>query len=245
VASVYKIGVVSRRTGLSAATLRTWEDQYGLLAPLRTPGGTRLYSEDDIERAGYIRALVRERGYSLNAVANSLDGAADATVSEKEVHGVLRRLVRAGIGWQAVATFVEGVKVLTGSAVAALGLYLPSPQSICFVVTVGAGRLRRLGGKPIPATDFPVAWQQAIDAHQPCFHQDLQQLKLPAALGRWVRETKTRSFHAEPLTVGWRLVGVLMIGSPTVAGISGGGREICARLAIPAGPVLSTFASQF
>src|SRR5438132_6122471 len=35
VPGLYKIGVVSERVGLSPGTLRLWEDQYGLLTPLR------------------------------------------------------------------------------------------------------------------------------------------------------------------------------------------------------------------
>jgi len=72
---VFKIGVVSQRTGLSASTLRLWEDQYGLLAPKRSRGGTRLYSDSDVERILYVRHLVRERGFALGAIAAIIDEA--------------------------------------------------------------------------------------------------------------------------------------------------------------------------
>ena len=88
-------------------------------------------------------------------------------------------------------------------------------------------------------------WQQTISAQQPCFHPDLLRLKLAASLTGWVRETRTRSFYAEPLTVGRKLVGVPMMGSPTAAGISRRAQEICERLAVPAGPTISLFAAQF
>src|ERR1700737_306167 len=74
-AGLYKIGVVSQKTGLSASTLRLWEDQYGLLAPARSEGGTRLYSESDLERILYVRHLVHERGYALAAIADIIDEA--------------------------------------------------------------------------------------------------------------------------------------------------------------------------
>ncbi|TLN04712.1 MerR family transcriptional regulator, partial [bacterium] len=35
-------------TGLTPATLRAWEQRYGLFKPQRSPGGQRLYSEDEI-----------------------------------------------------------------------------------------------------------------------------------------------------------------------------------------------------
>ncbi|TMD48878.1 MAG: MerR family transcriptional regulator, partial [Chloroflexi bacterium] len=78
---VYKIGAVSQKTGLSSSTLRLWEDQYGLLAPLRTKGGTRLYSESDVERVLYVRDLVRERGFALDAIADIIDEASSSVPS--------------------------------------------------------------------------------------------------------------------------------------------------------------------
>ena len=77
-AGIYKIGVVSRKTGLSPSTLRLWEDQYGLLAQHRTRGGTRIYSEADVERVLYVRHLVRERGIALRAIADILDEASSS-----------------------------------------------------------------------------------------------------------------------------------------------------------------------
>lgn len=244
-ASIYKIGAVSKQTGLSVATLRSWEGQYGLLAPQRTPGGTRLYSNDDVERARYFRTLIRERGYSLNALAAAVTATPDRPASDSAVQSVLRRLVRADPGWQPTLAFLDGVKALTGMAIAAIGLYLPLREAVYFAVTVGAARGRQFGGTPIAVSEFPVSWQQAINAQQACFHPDLLRLKLPRSLTAWARETRTRSFYAEPLTIGRRLVGVLMIGSPIAAGISRTAEEICARLAIPAGPTISFFAAQF
>jgi DNA-binding transcriptional MerR regulator len=71
----FKIGAVSRRTGISPATLRVWEDEYGLLTPERSPGRQRLYTENDIDRIVYVRELISNRGYSLQGVAALLDEA--------------------------------------------------------------------------------------------------------------------------------------------------------------------------
>ena len=51
---VYRVGELSRRTGVSAQLLRAWERRYGLLRPARSPGGLRLYSDADLER---VRAM--------------------------------------------------------------------------------------------------------------------------------------------------------------------------------------------
>jgi MerR family transcriptional regulator, light-induced transcriptional regulator len=49
-ASVFRIGELSRRAGVSPELLRAWERRYGLLDPTRSKGGLRLYSPDDLER---------------------------------------------------------------------------------------------------------------------------------------------------------------------------------------------------
>src|SRR4030042_6292506 len=46
---LYNLKAVITEVGLSPATLRAWERRYGLLKPMRTPGGHRLYSRQDIE----------------------------------------------------------------------------------------------------------------------------------------------------------------------------------------------------
>ncbi len=50
-----RIGELSRRTGESPELLRAWETRYGLVEPERTPGGLRLYSEDDERRVRTMR----------------------------------------------------------------------------------------------------------------------------------------------------------------------------------------------
>ena len=45
-----RIGELSRRSGVSPELLRAWERRYGLLEPVRSPGGLRLYSLADLER---------------------------------------------------------------------------------------------------------------------------------------------------------------------------------------------------
>ena len=60
------IRVVANRTGIAADTLRVWERRYGFPKPERRPGGSRIYSEDDIAR---LRLLARalEAGFRPSA----------------------------------------------------------------------------------------------------------------------------------------------------------------------------------
>jgi DNA-binding transcriptional MerR regulator len=50
-----RIGEFARRVGVSAELLRAWERRYGLLAPVRSAGGFRLYTDEDAERVARMR----------------------------------------------------------------------------------------------------------------------------------------------------------------------------------------------
>lgn len=68
----FPIRVVSQRTGVNSVTLRAWERRYGLLRPVRTPKGHRLYSADDIARVLRIVDWI-DRGVSISRVRALLD----------------------------------------------------------------------------------------------------------------------------------------------------------------------------
>jgi DNA-binding transcriptional MerR regulator len=51
----HRIGGFARRVGVTPELLRAWEQRYGLLRPVRTPGGFRLYSEEDAQRVARMR----------------------------------------------------------------------------------------------------------------------------------------------------------------------------------------------
>jgi MerR family transcriptional regulator, heat shock protein HspR len=55
--AVYGISVAAQLVGLGPQTLRLYEER-GLLQPSRTEGGTRRYSEDDLERIRRITQLL-------------------------------------------------------------------------------------------------------------------------------------------------------------------------------------------
>src|SRR5512142_2965158 len=55
---LYNIGVVSRMTGISVATLRAWERRYGFPSSGRTAGGHRLYSERDMTRLRWVKGQI-------------------------------------------------------------------------------------------------------------------------------------------------------------------------------------------
>jgi MerR family transcriptional regulator, light-induced transcriptional regulator len=65
----YRIGTLARLTGVTTHAIRIWERRYGALAPSRTPGGARLYTDADVQRLRLIKKLL-ERGYTISALAN-------------------------------------------------------------------------------------------------------------------------------------------------------------------------------
>ena len=58
----YSIRVTARLTGMELDTLRMWERRYGFPRPQRASGGSRLYSEADVEALNLIRRAL-EHGY--------------------------------------------------------------------------------------------------------------------------------------------------------------------------------------
>jgi MerR family transcriptional regulator/heat shock protein HspR len=64
---VYMISVAAELAGMHPQTLRIYE-QRGLVSPQRSPGRTRLYSEDDVERLRRIQQLTTELGMNLAGV---------------------------------------------------------------------------------------------------------------------------------------------------------------------------------
>jgi MerR family transcriptional regulator/heat shock protein HspR len=60
----YMIGVAAELLGMHPQTLRLYEAR-GLIRPRRTPGGTRLYSDADLERVRRVTQLASGLGLSL------------------------------------------------------------------------------------------------------------------------------------------------------------------------------------
>jgi MerR family transcriptional regulator/heat shock protein HspR len=63
----YVISVAARMIGIEAHTLRYYE-RLGLVQPERSSGNIRLYSEEDVDRLRYIKALMSDCGVNLAGV---------------------------------------------------------------------------------------------------------------------------------------------------------------------------------
>jgi MerR family transcriptional regulator/heat shock protein HspR len=65
------ISVAAELVGMHPQTLRIYESK-GLIRPKRTAGGTRLYSDADVERLQLIQQLTNELGLNLAGVERVL-----------------------------------------------------------------------------------------------------------------------------------------------------------------------------
>jgi MerR family transcriptional regulator, light-induced transcriptional regulator len=97
---VLRISELSRRAGVSGHVLRAWERRYGLLQPVRSEGGFRLYTEADERRVRRMRDhLARGLSAAEAARATLQDDAAAGRVAVPgrlaaaagELAGALRR----------------------------------------------------------------------------------------------------------------------------------------------------------
>src|SRR5437764_11212311 len=75
----YSISVAAELVGMHPQTLRLY-DAKGLVSPRRTPGGTRRYSESDVDRLRKIGRLTGELGMTLSGANHVL--ALEQTVAE-------------------------------------------------------------------------------------------------------------------------------------------------------------------
>ncbi len=90
---LYMIGVAAQLAGVHPQTLRAYE-QKGLVVPQRTQGGTRMYSQADIEKLALISQLTEE-GVNLAGVMRIIDLQTrldDAESELEDLHARVKRL---------------------------------------------------------------------------------------------------------------------------------------------------------
>ncbi|HXA54854.1 MAG TPA: helix-turn-helix transcriptional regulator [Solirubrobacteraceae bacterium] len=69
---VFMISVAAELASMHPQTLRTYEAR-GLIDPKRSPKGTRLYSQEDVEKLRRIQEMTAELGLNLAGVERVLD----------------------------------------------------------------------------------------------------------------------------------------------------------------------------
>jgi MerR family transcriptional regulator/heat shock protein HspR len=91
----YVISVAARIIGIEAHTLRYYE-RLGLVQPERSSGNIRLYSEEDIERLRYIKALMSDCGVNLAGVEVALRLMQRVKEMQDQLEEMERRISKVG-----------------------------------------------------------------------------------------------------------------------------------------------------
>ena len=68
-----RIGEFARRVGVTPELLRAWERRYGLLRPVRSDGGFRLYTDEDAERVARMRRALDDGLSAAEAARAALE----------------------------------------------------------------------------------------------------------------------------------------------------------------------------
>lgn len=89
--AAYMISAVAEQYEIHPQTLRLYERE-GLLAPSRSEGNTRLYTDDDLERLEVILKLTRELGVNLAGVEIILNMREKMAAMQRQMEGFMRNL---------------------------------------------------------------------------------------------------------------------------------------------------------
>lgn len=93
----FTIGEVAGILGVSPSSIRYWENNFDELTPQKSSGGTRLFSQDDIETLKLINYLVKERGLTIKGaqmeLKNNRKGTAHTWDIVKKLKTVREKLV--------------------------------------------------------------------------------------------------------------------------------------------------------
>ena len=193
---VYSIGAVAKMVDVPAQTLRSWEERYALIVPVRSAGGQRLYTRDHVEELRFVRdhlqsglqpadahRLLSERRRARENAADPTSGVVDnrdeADGAPLEILLAERDPYAAEFGEYFLRT--EGYSttiVLNGDDIAAvLADHPPDLLVLDLMISGGAGlavcrQVRADGGSlPILAVSAVASGDAALDAGADAFLQ--------------------------------------------------------------------------
>ena len=87
---MFTIKQAATRVGVEPATLRAWEQRYGVVTPRRSSGGYRVYDENEVATLRRMAELI-EQGWSAAQAAEQVQGQAGAATADLSDPGILAR----------------------------------------------------------------------------------------------------------------------------------------------------------
>ncbi|MDL4841179.1 MerR family transcriptional regulator [Aquibacillus rhizosphaerae] len=82
---MFGIKKVAEITGIPAITLRAWENRYDVIKPMRTDGGTRLYSQENIDDIKWVIEQREAKGISIKQAMTLLKNMKDNQIEPAEL----------------------------------------------------------------------------------------------------------------------------------------------------------------
>jgi DNA-binding transcriptional MerR regulator len=73
----YKIGEVCKLTDLKPSVLRFWEKEFRQLRPLKSSGGQRLYTNENVEFAVRLKKMLYDEKFTIDGVKKKLSESED------------------------------------------------------------------------------------------------------------------------------------------------------------------------
>lgn len=78
--------------GVSESTLRYWETEFAQLKPLRTPGGRRRYTSQDIEVVKQIVYLLSDQKLHVDGAKRRLHSRSEETAKKQQIAESLKTM---------------------------------------------------------------------------------------------------------------------------------------------------------
>lgn len=151
--AIYSIGAVARMLGVPTATLRAWEERYGVVVPERGDGTQRLYTREELERLRFIKEQI-DRGLSASDAHRLLEdeltggGAGASGDGDRRVTPLVLIAERDPYAAELAEYFLktEGYEVCTALDAATAGVMFDerSPQLVVLDLLISGGAGFRL-----------------------------------------------------------------------------------------------------
>lgn len=158
-----RVGEVAERLGVSASTIRLWEQRYGLPAPVRSRGGHRRYRLRDVDQLRALRDLI-SRGHPLGRPPS--DGSSPA----EEVNTLLaatRTIIRSRTPSEVRDAVVAYIRISGGSVV---GPDEGGEDALAFDVSFGEGE------PLLPTAEKPSVVRLHLERALPALHEDARRV---------------------------------------------------------------------
>ncbi len=88
----YRIGEVSRLSGLEQYVLRYWESEFPQLKPNKGKSGQRLYTKKDLDAVLHIKQLLYKDGFTIAGARKKLNSKGDRDALESAVETAKKEL---------------------------------------------------------------------------------------------------------------------------------------------------------